>query len=121
MSGRVAGTLYIKVDGIQFEINGDVQYTVSQVMRETIMSLTGPAGFKETAQRPYLKFKAIFTSDLPINLLTSLTNATLVAEMPNHGAFTLVNSYLSGEIIASGDEGTIDLEFSGDKGIFVGA
>ena len=118
MANRVAGICFIKVDGQQFEVKGSVEAPIMSTMRENKMGLTGLGGYIETAQRQFLKLTAIFTRDFPMNLFRSSTNMTLTAEMANGKVYTLAGAYLEGEIVASGDEGEVELEFTGTKGIW---
>ena len=118
MAGRVAGICYIKADGAQLEVKGGVEIPFSPVSRETVMGLAGVAGFKETAQRPFIKITAVFTRDFPINQLVNTTNMTITAELANGKVYTLTNAYLEGEAISNGEEGTTELEFSGVTGIW---
>jgi hypothetical protein len=118
MANRVAGICFIKVDGQQFEVKGSVEAPLMSTMRENVMSLTGLAGFKETAQRQFIKVLGVFTRDFPVNLFRSSTNMTVTAEMANGKVYTLAGAYLEGEIVASGDEGEVEMEFTGTKGIW---
>jgi len=118
MANRVAGICYIKCDGQQFEVKGSVEAPIMAAMRENVMSLTGLAGYKETAQRQFLKLSAIFTKDFPIALFRSSTNMTVTAEMANGKAYTLTGAFLEGEISAKGDDGECDLEFTGTRGVW---
>ncbi|PZO17630.1 MAG: phage tail protein [Burkholderiales bacterium] len=113
---RVAGICYIKVDGEQLEVSGGVEAPLLDTMRETVMGLAGPAGFKETAQRPFVKLTAIFVSGFPLAKLQSSTDMTVTAELPNGKVYTLSGAFIEGEPSAKGDDGTIELEFGGKKG-----
>jgi len=115
---RVAGVCYIKADGMQLEVKGGVEIPFSPVNRETVMSLTGNAGFKEVAQRPFIKLTAVFTPDFPINTLSTNSGMTVTAELANGKVYTLTNAYLEGETVSNGEEGTAEIEFSGLTGIW---
>jgi hypothetical protein len=116
---RVAGVCYIKADGIQLEVKGGIEIPFSPVNRETVMGLAGNAGYKETAQRQYLKLTAVFTPDFPITTLANSTNMTVTAELANGKVFTLVSAYLEGETVSNGEEGTAEIEFTGKTGIWL--
>lgn len=118
MAKRVAGICYIKVDGTQLEVKGGVEAPLSTVTREAVMGLTGPAGYKETAQEPYIKLSAIFTADFPLQTITQGINMTVTAEMANGKVFTLTGAYLRGEPAGNAEEGTVELEFSGTNGVW---
>jgi len=118
MAQRVAGVCYIKVDGDQLEVKGGVEAPLSTVTREAVMGLAGVAGYKETAQEPYLKVSAIFTRNFPINTLVNGTNMTITAELANGKVYTLSGAYLRAEPTGNGEEGTTELEFSGTTGVW---
>jgi len=118
MAGRVAGICYVKADGMQLEVKGGVEAPLVKVNRETVMGLAGVAGFKEIAQRPFVKVSAVFTRDFPINTLVGSTNMTITTEFANGKVYTLTNAYLEGETVSNGEEGTAELEFSGVTGIW---
>lgn len=113
---RVAGICYIKVDGEQLEVQGGVECPISDVMRETVMGVAGPAGFKETAQRPYVKVSAVLVPNFPRDKISKGTDMTVTAEFPNGTVYTLSGAYLEGEPAAKADDGLTELEFSGRKG-----
>lgn len=116
MAKRVAGICYIKVDGEQLEVSGGVECPLAETSRETVMGLSGPAGFKETAIAPYVKLSAIFVPGFPIEKLREGTEMTVTAELANGKVYTLSGAYLVGETAIKGDEGATDLEFNGAKG-----
>lgn len=114
--GRVAGICYIKVDGEQLEVSGGVECPLSDTVRETVMGVAGPAGFKETAQRPFTKLSAILVPGFPREKIAKATDMTVTTEFPNGAVYTLSEAYLEGEAVAKADDGLSDLEFGGKKG-----
>ena len=87
-------------------------------VREAVMSLSGVAGYKETAIKPFVKLSANFTPDFPLDLVRNNTEMTITAELANGKVYTLSGAWLEGETSAKGDDGTVDLEFAGLKGIW---
>lgn len=118
MAKRVAGICYIKVDGQQLEVSGGLEAPLSDVKRETVMGLGGPAGLKESAMEPYVKLTAVFTPEFPIATLKDNTDMTVTAEMANGKVYTLSGAFLKGETAIKGEEGTVELEFGGNKGMW---
>lgn len=118
MSGKIAGTCYVKADAEQFEVSGGVEVPLLSVKREAVMSLSGVAGYKETANRPFIKITANVPKDFPIGKLQEATDMTVTAELANGKVYTLSGAWLDGEPALKADEGTVDLEFSGLKGIW---
>lgn len=118
MTKRVAGIAYIKVDGAQLEVSGGIEVPVSDNIRETVKGLTGTAGYKETHRTPFVKLTAIFRDDFPMEKVSTGTDMTVTAEMPNGKTYTLSGAFMVGEPSAKADDGTIELEFEGSKGIW---
>ena len=118
MGVRVAGICFVKVDGTQLEIKGKIETPLLPFAKETVMGLSGNAGYKETAQRQYLKVDTVFTRDFPINKLVMGTNMTITAELANGKVYTLTNAYVEGEMTGNGEEGTVDVEFTGITGVW---
>lgn len=118
MGARVAGICYIKVDGKQLSIKGDIEVPLTETKKETVMGLSGPAGYKEEPVMPYVKMTAIFTADFPLAEVRAASEATVTAELANGKVYTLSKAYLVGEPAVKVSEGEVELEFNGDKGMF---
>lgn len=118
MAKRVAGICFIKVDGEQLEVSGGIEVPIVDVKRETVMGLAGPAGYKETALEPYVKVSAIFMPGFPLETLRTNTDMTVTAELANGKVYTLSGAFVKGEPSIKGEDGTVDLEFGGSKGIW---
>jgi len=116
MARRVAGICYIKIDGEQLEVSGGVECPIVDLKRETVMGLSGPAGMKETAMEPFIKVSAIFMPGFPLDTLQTNTEMTITAELANGKVYTLSGAFLKGEPSVKGEDGTVELEFSGKRG-----
>lgn len=118
MALRMAGIAYVKADGVQFQIKGNVECPVNNRKRELMMGVSGPMGMKETAKEPYVKFDAGFVADFPINQIISNTNMTITVEYANGKVYTLTEAFESGDAAAGSEEGTVGLEFFGMEGVW---
>lgn len=118
MGKRVAGICYIKVDGQQLEVSGGLECPITDVTRETVKGVNRPAGFKETNRTPSTKLTAIFRDDFPMDAVAEGTDMTVTSEFPNGKVYTLSGAYLVGDPSAKADDGTVELEFEGDRGIW---
>jgi len=118
MGKRVAGTCFIKVDGDQLEVKGSVESTIGDVTREAVTSTRGVVGTKETVRVPSTKGTFIFTADFPIDKVTSGDDMTITTEYANGKVHTLSGAFVVGEPTAKGEDGEVDLEFNGTKGIW---
>ncbi|BBP99086.1 hypothetical protein BSFA1_42150 [Burkholderia sp. SFA1] len=118
MGKRVAGTCFIKVDGDQLEVKGSVECTIGDVIRTSVTSTKGRVGYKEEVRVPSTKGTFIFMPDFPIEKLTTGDDLTITTEFANGMVHTLSGASLVGEPTAKAEDGEIDLEFEGDKGIW---
>lgn len=114
MGQKVAGTVYIKVDGQQLTIEGGVEAPITNHTRETLV----PGFFSETDRIPYINVDALHTPDFPIERLAEGTDMTVMAEFKNGKIYVLSGAYLVGEPASSGDDGKISLEFNGVEGVW---
>lgn len=115
---RIAGTCFIKANSTQLEVSGGVECPINKTVRETKMGATGPAGYSEMAQQPYVKVTAFVKPDFDIDLVANSVDLTVTAELANGKVYVLSSAYLVGEAAAKNDDGTVDLEFNGLKGIW---
>ncbi len=113
MGKKVAGTVYIKVDGGQVTAMGGVECPLMDKKRETVV----PGFFKEEDLAPYVKLSVVDDPDLEIKNITNSTNSTITCELANGRVYVLSGAYLVGEP-ATKDDGGIDFEWNGDKGVW---
>lgn len=119
MSQKVAGTCYIKADGVQFDVTGGVEAPLSPYKRESIL----PGYFKEEDRVPYVKLDAVFTAHFPIQKLTDALDMTITVEFKNGRVYVLTGAYLMGEPSANGEDGrrnsnSTATEASGNENIY---
>jgi len=112
MGKKVAGTVYVKVDGGQLTVTGGVECPLSAKKRETV----APGFVKEEDLPAYVKVTAVDDPDLPIKQIMDATNSTITAELANGRVYVLSGAYVVGEPASKGDDGTIEFEWNGIKG-----
>jgi hypothetical protein len=114
MGQRIAGTAYVKVDGAQLTISGGAEAPLMDKKRETV----APGFYKEEELAPYLKMTALHTPDFPLKALTQGTDMTITCEFNNGKVYVLSGAYLVDEPSSKGDDGTLELQFDGVKGVW---
>lgn len=114
MGQKIAGTAYVKVDGAQLTISGGAEAPLMDKKRETVF----PGFFKEEELAPYLKMTALHTPDFPIKALTEGKDMTITCEFNNGKVYVLSGAYLVDEPSSKGDDGTLELQFDGVKGVW---
>ena len=118
MTQRTAGTLYVQLNGQQFEVElGSVTAPLLDVKNEAISSTTNAAaGRKETPQLQYLKFTALFSPDFPIQALRNLSDGNMTSQFANGKTYNLAGAFLVNEVEVDGFEGKVSMEFNGNVG-----
>ncbi len=114
MGKKVAGTVYVKIDGGQATVTGGAEVPLSDVKRETV----APGFFKEEDLPPFVKVTCVDDPDLPIKQIMAADNSTVTVEFANGRVYVLSGAYVVGEPSAKGDDGTIDFEWNGTKGVW---
>ena len=114
MGQRIAGTAYVKVDGAQLTISGNAEAPLSDKKRETV----APGFYKEEELPAYLKMTALHTPDFPRKALTEGKDMTITCEFNNGTVYVLSGAYMVGEPSSKGDDGTLELQFDGVKGVW---
>lgn len=113
---RIAGICFVKVDGEQLSVEGSVECPMMDVKRETVMSMSGAAGYKETSLAPFVKVSVNLVLGFPLEKLQTNTSMTITAELANGTVYTLSDAWINGEPGVKGDDGKTELEFGGLKG-----
>ncbi|AZC55437.1 phage tail tube protein [Pseudomonas chlororaphis] len=114
MGQKVAGTAYIKVDGMQLTVTGGAEAPLSDKKRETVY----PGYYKEEPLAPFLKMTVLHTPDLTIKTLTEGKDMTITCEFNNGKVYVLSGAYMVDEPTSKGEDGSIELQFDGIKGVW---
>lgn len=114
MGQKIAGTVYIKADGISFDVQGAAEAPLMDVKRESIR----PGMLKEEDLTPYIKADLSFTKDFPIEKLKSAINMVVTAEFKNGKTYVLTGAAVVDEPTATGDDGKVSIQFDGEKGVW---
>ena len=116
MAKRVAGIVYVKVDGEQLEVEGSVECPLAETKKEGVMGVAGLAGYKETALRQFVKVSCILVQNFPRDKIATGVDMTITAELANGSIYTLSGAFLEGDASSKSDDGKTELEFTGKKG-----
>ncbi|WP_174296536.1 phage tail tube protein [Sphingomonas bacterium] len=111
---RLAGTMYATIDGKQYMVTGEGNYTVSSVTRETLKGQSGIHGFSEMPQPGKISWKARDGNDVSIAALNGAVDATVVLELANGKMIIGRNMWKAGDPIAvTTEDASFDIEFEG--------
>jgi hypothetical protein len=118
MAQRLAGTVYLKVNGQMIDLEGTVTINPGEITREPIVSSTGVIGYTETPKSPSLEYTGYLTKE-QLRTLYGDTNITATAELANGTVFVLSGAFVSGEPSLDAQAGTTQVTLSGVHGEFI--
>lgn len=115
MGEKVAGTAYVKVDGEQMVVAGNIEVGLGKVKRETITK----GHFKEEDAVPYVSGEFVIPKGLNIEKIMGGTNMTVTVEFKSGRTYVLSGAYVVDESALGSDEGKASIRFDGTEGDFL--
>lgn len=113
MSRRVAGIIFIKVDGIQYDAKGAFTYNLGSPQREAVVGSDAVHGFTETPQVPFIEGEITDRAELDLKVLTTIEDATVTLELANGKVIALREAWYAGDGNVATDQANITARFEG--------
>lgn len=113
MAQQIAGTAFVKADGVQFTLAGSMTVVIDEREREMLSGLGGVAGYKETLMPPKIEGEFFLTADLSMEDIGNITDATVTAELANGRTYLIRNAVATGRRELNAAEGTVQITFEG--------
>ncbi|MFS8051583.1 phage tail tube protein [Rhizobium sp. BR 317] len=113
MGLRAAGTAYVKVDGTQYPLRGNLVIMPSSVTRTGIAGQDYVHGYSEMPVVPYIEGDFTLTDDWKISDVKGITGATVTAEIANGHTYTLKNAWQAGDLPMETVDGKVKIRFEG--------
>jgi len=112
---RVAGITSFAVNGSVFAVT-EFAWDPGAVQRESLSSLSGVDGFRETPIPPYISGKFRDAQSVNVTGFVGLTSATVVVQLANGKQVVGHNLWFVGRPTVSGADATFDFRFEGTAG-----
>ena len=112
---RLAGITSFTVNGSAFAVTEFV-WDPSSVERETITSLSGVDGYRESPVAPFISGKFRDASSVNVTAFSNLYNATVVVQLANGKQIVGHNLWYTGRPGVSGADANFDFKFEGTAG-----
>ncbi|WP_145601746.1 phage tail tube protein [Yersinia frederiksenii] len=112
-SNRLAGTVYVTVDGITIMVAGQFKYSPSKVKRETVMGMDGIHGYKETVVAPSISCTIRDSGGVSISDFNDQTNVNIVCELANGKTIIGSGMWSVSTLVVDSTEGTVDVSWEG--------
>lgn len=110
---RRGGIISVQVDGQVYDAKGAFTYNLGRPKREAIVGADRVHGYKETPQVPTIEGTITDSSDLDLDKLLTLKDATVTLALANGKVIVLRGAYYAGDGEVSTDEGEIGVSFQG--------
>ncbi|MBU1229556.1 MAG: phage tail tube protein [Proteobacteria bacterium] len=111
-----AGTLYLKIDGVQREAKGEFTYDIGGEKREAIVGADTVHGYKTAPRVPFIEGAITDSKELNLKTLQGLDGVTVTLELANGKTIVLSNAWFAGEGTVKTGEAEIPVRFEAAKG-----
>lgn len=113
MGIRVGGVAYLKVDGQNIPLRGNLTIHPSQSERTGVAGQDGPQGFTEMPRVPAIEGDVTTDPGFSIMDAVGVTDATVQAECANGMVYVLRNAWQAGVIDINTVEGSAKFRWEG--------
>ena len=110
---RVGGIIFVKANSVQYKAKGSFTYNLGRAKREAIVGADGVHGYKEMPQVPFIEGAITDQSDISLDDLLLLKDATITLELANGKVVVLSDGFFAGEGNVTTEEGEIAARFEG--------
>lgn len=112
-TNRIAGTCFLSVDGKNYLVSGDFEYSPSKVERETLVGMDIVHGYSEKPAVPHISGTIRDAGGLKVADLNAMTNVTVVAELANGKIIIGRNMWTVDKQTAKATDGNIEVKWEG--------
>jgi hypothetical protein len=113
---RVAGVAYLRVDGAQYSLRGNLTVSIDASEREGIPGQDGIHGYIERPRVPFIEGDFSDIGGLSIEALRRMSNVTVQAELANNKKYVLRNAWTSTAMELNTADGQVTVRWEGMRG-----
>lgn len=110
-----AGLRAVKVDGLEYDVIGNVNYNLGSPMREGLVGSDKVHGYKEKPQLPFCELEVRDSIDLDLKALQAIVQSTVTLELLNGKTLVFRNAWFAGEGNGGTEEGNIAVKFEAES------
>ena len=111
--GPIAGTAYLRVNGRQLALKGNLTVSGSPFERTGIAGQDGVHGYQELPRVPYIEADISTLPDISIEDLERLNDVTVQADLANDNSYVLRNAWTKGPVEINTPDGQFRIRFEG--------
>ncbi|GJD58357.1 phage tail tube protein [Methylobacterium dankookense] len=113
MAKAFAGTAYIRVDGRQYALRGNLTVSPTPRERAGVAGMDGVHGFTEAPRIPFISGDFSTLDDVSIEELDAIEDATVQVELLNGKAYVLREAWTAQAREINAAEGRVAVRFEG--------
>ena len=113
---RVAGTAYLTVDGVPYQLVGDLEYSSALVKRESLAGMDRVHGFKETPIAPHISGTIRDMNGLSLAALNAMTAVTVTVQLANGKLIIGSAMWTVEDQTSKAADGTVEVRWEGLQG-----
>lgn len=114
-TNRIAGFVYLSVDGTSYMVAADVAYQVSRIEREEIFGMSGECDYSEKPIAGYISAVLRDMGGVVIADITTMTNVTVVVELANGKTISGAKMWVASSGPVKTADGTFEVTWKGRK------
>lgn len=115
----IAGKCYIKVNGTQFNLRGNMTISIGNEEKEPIVGLDKFHGLKVVPRASFLECDITDTADLDVEALENIQDATITVELVNGKTAVLRNAFQTNALELKAEDGVMTVKFQAPKGEWI--
>jgi hypothetical protein len=115
-ANRIGGTAYLKVDGEQFALRGDLTISIDSTEREGVVGMDGVHGYLERPRVPFIEGTFSDIGGLSLARLQAHRDVTVTAEVLSGKTYLLRNAWTSTARELNAVEGSVSVRWEGESG-----
>lgn len=112
-SNRIAGTIYVRVDGEQMYCRGGWKVNFAKKVREGVAGQDVVHGYLEKPAIPSIEGEVTDRANLSLAKLADVENATVTIELANGKIYVLSEAWLVSELSVETEDGKLSVKFEG--------
>jgi hypothetical protein len=113
---RIAGVAYLRVDGAQYALRGNLTVSIDSAEREGVPGQDGIHGFIERPRVPFIEADLSDIGGLSIETIAGMVNTTVQAELANGKKYVLRNAWTSTARELNTADGQVTVRWEGMRG-----
>ncbi len=114
MSQRRGGIIQLQIDGEVYRAKGSFSYNLGRPMREALVGADSVHGYKETPQVAYVEGEITDGTDIDLDSLVSVKDATVTLTLANGKIIAVRDAYYAADGVGNSEEGNIAVRFEGE-------